>query len=148
MRRRLAASNQTNTDTSPIRLLDCFAWGSPHMGSRSLKLRRKSPLISNRAVTNESKEPQMIPTSNATSHGTALERTSLPLSRRPGRASGDDASSPLTPEDGAGLVSPTDYGAKTLSSGLSQRDRKAMALLIILCQSIRTIDTHRFLTLT
>ena len=103
------------------------------MGSRSLKLRRNSSLTLNGAVVNENKDSEMFAPSNATSHGTALERTSLPLSRRPGRASDDDASSPLILEREAGFVSPTGHGAKALSSGLSRRDRNAMALLIILC---------------
>jgi len=102
------------------------------MGSRSLR-RKTSRRISNGGLTDENKHPEMISASNAASHGTALERTSIPLSRRAGRPSEDDELSLLAPEDKTGFVSPTEHGVKTQSGGLSRRDRNAVALLIILC---------------
>lgn len=102
------------------------------MGARSDKSRKKSPLPpSKRAYSNGDKDSQMLLSSNASSKGSALERTGLPVSRRNGQLSPSNGTEqPLEKQQGSYSTQPK---LNSQSKGLSPRDKQAMALLIILC---------------
>lgn len=96
---------------------------------KSPSRRSLSPKTTNGVIDTELPS-QMLLSSNASSQGSSLERTTLPISRKHGNSTRQSADFYPLEKDVA-----TERPVAQQSKGLSPRDRNAMALLIVLCQS-------------
>lgn len=132
---RLQARAKQNKTTPLTRLRSFSLVCSFHldMGTRSLKSRKKSPLPPRSGSVNHDQDSQMFLSSNASSQGSALDRTTLPVSRRAGHASPSAANGSVLEKEQAREGSRADHQTTKPAGKLSRRDQNAMALLIILC---------------